>query len=202
MAVDYGEKLNILRNLASAGCRVTVVPATASTEDILATSPTGFSSPTAPAIRPPRANTPSPQSKVYWTSACRCSASAWGISSWPCHSVLRTYKLARGHRGANQPVKDLATGRVEITSQNHGFAVDADTLPSGASVTHVSLFDGSNEGLSCVDRPAFSVQDHPEASPGPSDSTHLFDRFVAMMEFNGDPPGSRVGRGVRGRGGG
>jgi carbamoyl-phosphate synthase small subunit len=94
----------------------------------------------------------------------------------------KTYKLDRGHRGANQPVKDLATGRVEITSQNHGFAVDPKTLPATAKVTHVSLFDGSNEGLSCTDRRAFSVQYHPEASPGPSDSHHLFERFVAMME--------------------
>ena len=94
----------------------------------------------------------------------------------------KTYKLERGHRGANQPVKDLATGKVEITSQNHGFAVDPETLPPTAKVTHVSLFDGSNEGLACTDRPAFSVQYHPEASPGPSDSHYLFQRFVEMME--------------------
>jgi carbamoyl-phosphate synthase small subunit len=94
----------------------------------------------------------------------------------------RTYKLERGHRGANQPVKDLATGKVEITSQNHGFAVDADALPANVKVTHVSLFDGSNEGIAATDRPVFSVQYHPEASPGPSDSHYLFERFVAMME--------------------
>jgi carbamoyl-phosphate synthase small subunit len=94
----------------------------------------------------------------------------------------KTYKLDRGHRGANQPVKDLTTGKVEITSQNHGFAVDLATLPAGVTPTHVSLFDGSNEGLACSDRPAFSVQYHPEASPGPSDSHYLFDRFVAMIE--------------------
>ena len=93
----------------------------------------------------------------------------------------QTYKLDRGHRGANQPVKDLATGKVEITSQNHGFAVDAETLPASAKVTHVSLFDGSNEGLACSDRPAFSVQYHPEASPGPRDSHYLFNRFVDLM---------------------
>jgi carbamoyl-phosphate synthase small subunit len=93
----------------------------------------------------------------------------------------RTYKLERGHRGANQPVKDLATGRVEITSQNHGFAVDEASLPSGVSVTHVSLFDGSNEGIACPAKRLFSVQYHPEASPGPSDSAHLFGRFVEMM---------------------
>jgi carbamoyl-phosphate synthase small subunit len=94
----------------------------------------------------------------------------------------RTYKLDRGHRGANQPVKDLATGRVEITAQNHGFAVDDESLPAGVRVTHTSLFDGSNEGIACDDRPAFSVQYHPEASPGPTDSHHLFHRFVGMME--------------------
>jgi carbamoyl-phosphate synthase small subunit len=93
----------------------------------------------------------------------------------------RTYKLERGHRGANQPVQDLATGRVEITSQNHGFAVDEGSLPPGVIVTHKSLFDGSNEGIACEARRAFSVQYHPEASPGPSDSAHLFKRFVAMM---------------------
>jgi carbamoyl-phosphate synthase small subunit len=94
----------------------------------------------------------------------------------------KTFKLDRGHRGANQPVKDLTTGKVEITSQNHGFAVDLDTLPASITPTHLSLFDGSNEGLACSDRPAFSVQYHPEASPGPSDSHHLFHRFVEMME--------------------
>jgi carbamoyl-phosphate synthase small subunit len=96
----------------------------------------------------------------------------------------KTYKLARGHRGANQPVKDLETGKVEITSQNHGFAVDPRTLPSNAKVTHVSLFDGTNEGIAATDRPAFSVQYHPEASPGPSDSHYLFHRFVEMIERN------------------
>jgi carbamoyl-phosphate synthase small subunit len=93
-----------------------------------------------------------------------------------------TYKLDRGHRGANQPVKDLTTGKVEITSQNHGFAVDGKTLPDTVRITHVSLFDGSNEGLASTDRPAFSVQYHPEASPGPSDSHYLFHRFVDLIE--------------------
>jgi carbamoyl-phosphate synthase small subunit len=94
----------------------------------------------------------------------------------------KTRKMERGHRGANQPVKDLTTGKVEITSQNHGFAVDPKSLPPSAKVTHVSLFDGSNEGLVCTDRPAFSVQYHPEASPGPSDSHYLFARFIDMIE--------------------
>ena len=94
----------------------------------------------------------------------------------------KTYKLGRGHRGANQPVKDLLTGKVEITSQNHGFAVDDQSLPPGVRITHTSLFDGSNEGLACEDRPVFSVQYHPEASPGPGDSHHLFRRFVRIMD--------------------
>ncbi|MGH6991607.1 MAG: glutamine amidotransferase-related protein, partial [Stellaceae bacterium] len=94
----------------------------------------------------------------------------------------RTYKLARGHRGANQPVKELATGKVEITSQNHGFAVDAASLPDHARETHVSLFDGTNEGFALLDRPVFTVQYHPEASPGPADSHHLFQRFITMIE--------------------
>jgi carbamoyl-phosphate synthase small subunit len=94
----------------------------------------------------------------------------------------KTYKLRMGHRGANQPVKDLSTGRVEITSQNHGFAVDDKSLPEGVEVTHVSLFDGSNEGIACKGRPAFSVQYHPEASPGPTDSAHLFHRFADLIE--------------------
>ena len=94
----------------------------------------------------------------------------------------KTFKMERGDRGANQPVKDLTTGKVEITSQNHGFAVDEKTLPANVTPTHVSLFDGSNEGLACTDRPVFSVQYHPEASPGPTDSHYLFGRFVAAME--------------------
>ena len=94
----------------------------------------------------------------------------------------KTYKLDRGHRGANQPVKDLTTGKVEITSQNHGFCVIEDSLPANVEVTHTSLFDGSNEGIRCTDKPAFSVQYHPEASPGPTDSHYLFDRFVAMID--------------------
>ncbi|MCW3050494.1 MAG: carA, partial [Solirubrobacterales bacterium] len=94
----------------------------------------------------------------------------------------KTYKLDRGHRGANQPVKDLATGKVEITSQNHGFVVVPDSLPAGVVETHVSLFDGTNEGLRVEGKPIFSVQHHPEASPGPHDSNYLFDRFVALME--------------------
>ncbi len=182
VAVDYGAKRNILRCLASAGCLVTVVPATASAEDILRHRPDGVflsNGPGDPAA-----------TGVYAVPAIQGVLAAGVPLFGIClgHQLLalalgaRTFKLARGHRGANQPVKDLATGRVEITSQNHGFAVDPASLPDGVRVSHVSLFDGTNEGIACSDRPVFSVQYHPEASPGPSDSHYLFGRFVAMME--------------------
>ena len=181
VAVDYGAKRNILRCLATAGCRVTVVPATSTAEDILRHEPDGVflsNGPGDPAA-----------TAVYAVPAIQgvldAKVPVFGICLG--HQLLalalggRTYKLARGHRGANQPVKDLATGKVAITSQNHGFAVDPDSLPEGVSVTHVSLFDGSNEGIACPAKRAFSVQYHPEASPGPSDAAPLFGRFVAMM---------------------
>ena len=181
VAVDYGAKRNILRNLASAGCRVTVVPAASSAEDILRHRPDGVflsNGPGDPAA-----------TGVYAVPAIQgvlaSGTPVFGICLG--HQLLalalggRTYKMERGHRGANQPVKDLATGRVEITSQNHGFAVDEASLPEGVVVTHRSLFDGSNEGIACAGKQAFSVQYHPEASPGPSDSHYLFGRFVEAM---------------------
>jgi carbamoyl-phosphate synthase small subunit len=181
VAVDYGAKRNILRSLAAAGCRVTVVPADASAEDILRHRPDGVflsNGPGDPAA-----------TGVYAVPAIQGVMAAGVPIFGIClgHQLLglalgaRTYKLDRGHRGANQPVQELATGRVEITSQNHGFAVDDTSLPEGVQVTHKSLFDGSNEGLACPARRAFSVQYHPEASPGPADAQHLFGRFVAMM---------------------
>ena len=182
VAVDYGAKRNILRSLAAAGCRVTVVPAGSSAADILRHGPDGVflsNGPGDPAA-----------TGVYAVPAIQgvleANVPIFGICLG--HQLLaralgaRTYKLERGHRGANQPVKELATGRVEITSQNHGFAVDDTSLPEGVAITHVSLFDGSNEGISCPGKRAFSVQYHPEASPGPSDSGHLFRRFTAMMD--------------------
>jgi carbamoyl-phosphate synthase small subunit len=181
VAVDYGAKRNILRSLASAGCRVTVVPAGATAEDILGLAPDGVflsNGPGDPAA-----------TGVYAVPAIQGVLAAGVPVFGIClgHQLLalalgaRTFKLERGHRGANQPVQELATGKVEITSQNHGFAVDAASLPAGVRVTHVSLFDGSNEGIACEGRRAFSVQYHPEASPGPSDAGHLFGRFVGMM---------------------
>ena len=182
VAVDYGAKRNILRSLAQAGCRVTVVPADTTAEAIMRHQPDGVflsNGPGDPAA-----------TGAYAVPAIQgvldAKVPVFGICLG--HQLLalalgaRTYKLDRGHRGANQPVKELATGRVEITSQNHGFAVADDSLPEGVRVTHTSLFDGSNEGIACEGRLAFSVQYHPEASPGPSDSAHLFRRFTAMMD--------------------
>ena len=185
VAVDYGAKRNILRMLASLGCRVTVVPATARSEDILRHRPNGVflsNGPGDPAA-----------TGAYAVPAIRdllaTDLPLFGICLG--HQLLalalggKTRKMAIGHRGANHPVKDLATGKVEITSQNHGFCVLPESLPASVEVTHVSLFDGSNEGLKLSDRPVFSVQYHPEASPGPQDSHYLFERFVALMERHG-----------------
>ena len=184
VAVDYGAKRNILRCLAAVGCRVTVVPATATAEDILRHKPDGVFLSNGPGD--PAATAAYAVPAIAGVMAAHTPI--FGICLG--HQLLalalggRTYKLDRGHRGANQPVQDLATGRVEITSQNHGFAVDDDSLPEGVMVTHRSLFDGSNEGIACAGKLAFSVQYHPEASPGPSDSRYLFDRFVKMMDEN------------------
>jgi carbamoyl-phosphate synthase small subunit len=181
VAVDFGAKRNILRSLAAAGCKVTVVPATATAEQILALKPDGVflsNGPGDPAA-----------TAVYAVPAIQGVMAAGVPIFGIClgHQLLatalggKTYKLERGHRGANQPVKDLTTGKVEITAQNHGFAVDEKSLPAGVEVTHVSLFDGSNEGIACKAKRVFSVQYHPEASPGPSDSSYLFTRFVELL---------------------
>ncbi len=182
VAVDYGAKRNILRCLASAGCRITVVPASATGEDILRHSPDGVFLSNGPGDPAATAQYAVPALHAVMAAGVPLFGICLGHQLLALALGAKTFKLDRGHRGANQPVKDLATGRVEITSQNHGFAVDPETLPPTARVTHVSLFDGSNEGLACEDRPAFSVQYHPEASPGPSDSFYLFERFVGMME--------------------
>ncbi len=181
VAIDYGAKRNILRSLASAGCDVTVVPATATAEQILALSPEGVFLSNGPGDPAATASYAVPAIQ----GIIKAGVPIFGICLG--HQLLatalggKTYKLERGHRGANQPVKDLATGKVEITSQNHGFAVDEKSLPEGVEVTHVSLFDGSNEGIACKAKRVFSVQYHPEASPGPSDSAYLFTRFVELM---------------------
>jgi carbamoyl-phosphate synthase small subunit len=181
VAVDYGAKRNILRCLAAAGCRVTVVPATASAEDILRHDPDGVFLSNGPGDPAATAEYAVPVLREVLASGKPVFGICLGHQLLALALGAKTYKLDRGHRGANQPVKDLATGRVEITSQNHGFAVDDKTLPEGVKVTHVSLFDGSNEGIACEGRPVFSVQYHPEASPGPADSHYLFERFVELI---------------------
>jgi carbamoyl-phosphate synthase small subunit len=184
VAIDYGVKRNILRLLARAGCKVTVVPATTPAADILAMKPDGVflsNGPGDPAA-----------TGVYAVPVIRellaQKVPTFGICLG--HQMLglavgaKTEKMKQGHHGANHPVKDRTTGKVEIVSMNHGFAVDPATLPPNAKETHVSLFDGSNCGIMLDDRPAFSVQHHPEASPGPQDSHYLFDRFVEMIAAN------------------
>jgi carbamoyl-phosphate synthase small subunit len=182
VAVDYGAKHNILRCLASVGCRITVVPAMATAEDILRYSPDGVFLSNGPGDPAATAEYAVPAIRAVLDAGVPLFGICLGHQLLALALGAKTFKLERGHRGANQPVKELVTGRVQITSQNHGFAVDPETLPDSARVTHVSLFDGSNEGLACQDLPAFSVQYHPEASPGPRDSFYLFEQFVAMME--------------------
>lgn len=180
VAYDFGVKKNILRMLASRQCRVTVVPAKTSAKEALALRPDGIFLSNGPGDPEP----------------CRYAIEATGqlldvglpiFGICLGHQILalasgaRTYKMKFGHHGANHPVKDLDSGRVSITSQNHGFAVDEKTLPSNLRATHVSLFDGSLQGLARTDRPAFSFQGHPEASPGPQDIAYLFDRFASLM---------------------
>jgi len=182
VAIDYGAKRNILRCLANSGCKVTVVPGNASAEDILAHKPDGVFLSNGPGDPAATGQYAVPVIK----SLLEKNMPIFGICLG--HQMLalalggKTKKMHQGHRGANQPVKDLTTGKVEITSQNHGFCVMPETLPANAEVTHVSLFDGSNEGLRLKDKPAFSVQYHPEASPGPQDSHYLFGRFFDMIK--------------------
>jgi carbamoyl-phosphate synthase small subunit len=181
VAVDYGAKRNILRSLASAGCRVIVVPASADAEAILRHRPDGVFLSNGPGDPAATAAYAVPAIQGIMAAGVPIFGICLGHQLLAHALGARTYKLARGHRGANQPVQDLLTGKVEITAQNHGFAVDEASLPPGVDVTHISLFDGSNEGIECKDKRVFSVQYHPEASPGPSDSAHLFGRFVRMM---------------------
>ncbi len=182
VAVDYGAKRNILRCLVQAGCRVTVVPADTDAAAILAHAPDGVFLSNGPGDPAATADYAVPAIRGVLEAGLPVFGICLGHQLLALALGARTYKLRQGHRGANQPVRDLATGRVEITSQNHGFAVDDASLPEDVRITHTSLFDGSNEGIASDRYPAFSVQYHPEASPGPSDSVHLFERFVRMME--------------------
>jgi len=181
VAFDYGVKRNILRMLAARGCRITVLPAQASAEEALKLKPDGVFLSNGPG---------DPEPCDYAIAAIRTLIDR-GIPTFGIclgHQLMglasgaKTMKMKFGHHGANHPVQDLDTGRVMITSQNHGFAVDAATLPANARVTHVSLFDGTLQGFARTDRPAFCFQGHPEASPGPHDVDYLFDRFVALIE--------------------
>ncbi len=181
VAFDYGVKYNILRMLASRGCKVTVLPAQASAADALALNPDGIFLSNGPG---------DPEPCDYAITAARDLIER-GIPTFGIclgHQIMalasgaKTLKMKFGHHGANHPVQDLDTKQVMITSQNHGFAVDQSSLPANCRVTHVSLFDGSLQGFARTDKPAFCFQGHPEASPGPHDIAPLFDRFVAMME--------------------
>ncbi|MGB6656361.1 MAG: glutamine-hydrolyzing carbamoyl-phosphate synthase small subunit, partial [Methylovirgula sp.] len=182
VAIDYGIKRNILRLLADAGCAVTVVPATTSADDIVALKPDGIFLSNGPGDPAATGEYAVPVIQNLLDRQIPTFGICLGHQMLALAIGAKTQKMHQGHHGANHPVKDFTTDKVEIVSMNHGFAVDRDTLPEFATETHVSLFDGSNCGIALTDRPAFSVQHHPEASPGPRDSHYLFRRFVEMME--------------------
>jgi carbamoyl-phosphate synthase small subunit len=182
VAIDYGLKRNILRALASAGCRLTIVPATTSAEEILARKPDGVFLSNGPGDPAATGVYAVPEIVRLVESGLPLFGICLGHQMLGLALGATTAKMHQGHHGANHPVKDFTTGKVQITSMNHGFAVDRASLPPHVEETHVSLFDGSNCGLKVKDRPVFSVQYHPEASPGPQDSHYLFTRFVALME--------------------
>ncbi len=182
VAVDYGAKRNILRRLVGIGAGVTVVPAIASVEDILRHKPDGVFLSNGPGDPAATGAYAVPVIKALIETGIPIFGICLGHQMLALALGGRTEKMHHGHRGANHPVKNLATGRVEITSQNHGFVVVSDSLPADVEATHVSLFDGTNEGFAVKDRPVFAVQYHPEASPGPHDSRYLFERFATMME--------------------
>jgi carbamoyl-phosphate synthase small subunit len=182
VAVDYGAKRNILRSLASVGCEVTVLPATATAEDVLALNPEGVFLSNGPGDPAATGTYAVPMIQGVLKADLPLFGICLGHQMLALALGARTVKMNHGHHGANHPVKDVETGKVEITSMNHGFTVDSQTLPSGVTETHVSLFDGSNCGIRMEGRPVFSVQYHPEASPGPQDSFYLFERFAAAMQ--------------------
>ncbi len=181
VAIDYGIKRNILRLLAGTECKVTVVPAKTSAEDIMAMKPDGVFLSNGPGDPAATGEYAVPVIKEIIDTGTPTFGICLGHQMLGLALGGKTQKMHQGHHGANHPVKDLTTGKVEITSMNHGFAVDKDSLPANVTQTHVSLFDGSNCGIALEDRPVFSVQYHPEASPGPRDSHYLFTRFVDMM---------------------
>ena len=182
VAIDYGIKRNILRLLAQAGCAVTVVPSTATARDILAMAPDGVMIANGPGDPAATGDYAVPVIRELLDHRVPTFGICLGHQLLALAVGGRTMKMHQGHHGANHPVMDTTTSKVEIVSMNHGFAVDRDSLPSTARETHKSLFDGSNAGLELTDRPAFSVQHHPEASPGPKDSHYLFRRFTDLMD--------------------
>ena len=182
VAIDYGAKRNILRCLAASGCKVTVVPGNATVDEVMRHKPDGIFLSNGPGDPAATGEYAVPTIKGLLDTGLPMFGICLGHQMLSLALGAKTKKMPLGHRGANHPVKDLASGRVEITSQNHGFVVMEETLPADAEVTHVSLFDGSNEGIRLKNKPVFSVQYHPEASPGPQDSHYLFDRFVALMD--------------------
>ncbi|WP_292062367.1 glutamine-hydrolyzing carbamoyl-phosphate synthase small subunit [Brevundimonas sp. UBA7664] len=182
VVVDYGVKRNILRALASTGAKITVVPATTTAEDILARKPDGVVLSNGPGDPAATGVYAVPEIRKLVDSGTPLFGICLGHQMLALALGARTVKMDQGHHGANHPVKDLTTGKVEIVSMNHGFTVDRDSLPEAVTETHVSLFDGTNCGIALKDRPVFSVQHHPEASPGPADSLYLFQRFADLMK--------------------
>jgi carbamoyl-phosphate synthase small subunit len=188
VAIDYGVKRNILRLLADAGCKVTVLPATATADDVLSLKPDGVFLSNGPGDPAATGVYAVPTIKAVLDAGIPTFGICLGHQMLALALGAKTMKMHQGHHGANHPVMDHTTDKVEITSMNHGFAVDRDSLPAGVEETHVSLFDGTNCGIRVAGRPIFSVQYHPEASPGPRDSHYLFRRFINLIrERKGEP---------------
>ncbi|MBI1686572.1 glutamine-hydrolyzing carbamoyl-phosphate synthase small subunit [Caulobacter hibisci] len=182
VVIDYGVKRNILRALAHVGARATVVPASTSAEDILARNPDGVLLSNGPGDPSATGEYAVPEIQKLVASGKPVFGICLGHQMLALALGAKTVKMEQGHHGANHPVKDLTTGKVEIVSMNHGFTVDSESLPEPVQETHVSLFDGTNAGIALKDKPVFSVQHHPEASPGPTDSLYIFERFAGLMD--------------------
>jgi carbamoyl-phosphate synthase small subunit len=182
VVIDYGVKRNILRALTSIGAHVTVVPADTSAADVLARNPDGIMLSNGPGDPAATGTYSVPEIQALVASGKPVFGICLGHQMLALALGAKTAKMDQGHHGANHPVKDLTTGKVEIVSMNHGFTVDRDSLPSGVEETHVSLFDGTNAGIALTGKPVFSVQHHPEASPGPTDSLYIFQRFADLMD--------------------